>query len=91
MSVITINRMKKWYTLIQGVVGYDKLVMATGSYPWVPPIGNNSPDCFVYRTIEDLNAIESCARISRKGAVIGAVWGPNPPSLIPPSHLPPFP
>ena len=47
--------------------------MATGSYPWVPPInGNNSPDCFVYRTIEDLNAIEACARLSRKGRLLAA-------------------
>ena len=28
-------------------------------------------DCFVYRTIEDLNAIESCARRSKRGAVVG--------------------
>lgn len=71
--VITINRDEKVvHTNTGRCVSYDKLVMATGSYPWVPPIkGNNSPDCFVYRTIEDLNAIESCARISRKGAVIG--------------------
>ncbi|WP_434475707.1 hypothetical protein, partial [Escherichia coli] len=34
--------------------------MATGSYPWIPPIkGSDTQDCFVYRTIEDLNAIES--------------------------------
>ncbi len=28
----------------------------------IPPIkGSDTQDCFVYRTIEDLNAIESCA------------------------------
>ncbi len=71
--VITINREEKVvHTNTGRCVSYDKLIMATGSYPWVPPInGNNSPDCFVYRTIEDLNAIEACARLSRKGAVIG--------------------
>jgi hypothetical protein len=46
--------------------------MATGSYPWIPPIkGSETQDCFVYRTIEDLNAIESCARRSKRGAVVG--------------------
>lgn len=51
---------------------YDKLIMATGSYPWIPPIkGAETRDCFVYRTIEDLNAIESCARRSKRGAVVG--------------------
>ena len=46
--------------------------MATGSYPWIPPIkGSDSQDCFVYRTIGDLNAIEACARRSKRGAVVG--------------------
>ncbi|MCM2680001.1 nitrite reductase large subunit NirB [Echinimonas agarilytica] len=53
-------------------VQYDRLVMATGSYPWVPPIqGNEGKDCFVYRTIEDLKAIETCAKTSYSGAVVG--------------------
>ncbi|UNH41692.1 nitrite reductase large subunit NirB [Moellerella wisconsensis] len=71
--VITINRQEKvLHTNTGRTVHYDKLIIATGSYPWVPPIqGNDGPDCFVYRTIEDLNAIEACARRSTKGAVIG--------------------
>ncbi|CAM5626836.1 hypothetical protein SALBM217S_07883 [Streptomyces griseoloalbus] len=41
------------------VVGYDVLVLATGSYPFVPPVPNKDAEgCFVYRTIEDLLAIE---------------------------------
>ncbi|GAA0346128.1 nitrite reductase large subunit NirB [Morganella psychrotolerans] len=71
--VITINRQEKvLHTNTGRTVHYDKLVIATGSYPWIPPIkGNDTQDCFVYRTIEDLNAIEACARRSRKGVVIG--------------------
>jgi len=70
---ITINRQDK---LIHSNTGrsiyYDKLVMATGSYPWIPSIkGADTQDCFVYRTIEDLNAIEACARRSKRGAVVG--------------------
>ncbi|WP_413691684.1 nitrite reductase large subunit NirB [Psychromonas sp. KJ10-2] len=70
---LTINRAEKVIHSQTGrAVFYDKLVMATGSYPWVPPIkGNESKDCFVYRTIEDLNAIEKVARNSKKGAVVG--------------------
>ena len=61
---ITINRQEKVIHSSAGrTVFYDKLIMATGSYPWIPPIkGSDTQDCFVYRTIEDLNAIESCAR-----------------------------
>lgn len=51
---------------------YDVLVMATGSYPFVPPIpGNEQPHCLVYRTIEDLEAIESSASQSKVGVVVG--------------------
>ncbi|MFA0252627.1 FAD-dependent oxidoreductase, partial [Vibrio sp. 10N.261.45.A4] len=53
-------------------IEYDKLVMATGSFPFVPPIkGNESKDCFVYRTIEDLKSIEATAKNSSVGVVIG--------------------
>ena len=53
-------------------VAYDKLVIATGSYPFVPKVaGHDRRDCFVYRTIEDLEAITATARRSGVGAVIG--------------------
>ncbi|MBT2505046.1 nitrite reductase large subunit [Streptomyces sp. ISL-98] len=51
---------------------YDTLVLATGSYPFVPPVpGKDAEGCFVYRTIEDLLAIEEYAKNSRVGAVVG--------------------
>ncbi|WP_312836724.1 nitrite reductase large subunit NirB [Pantoea sp.] len=70
---ITINRQEKVIHSSSGrTVHYDTLVLATGSYPWIPPIeGADGARCFVYRTIEDLNAIEACARRSKRGAVIG--------------------
>ena len=53
-------------------VPYDRLVLATGSYPFVPPIpGNDQPHCLVYRTIEDLEAIRDSAAESKRGVVIG--------------------
>ncbi|MFF4521503.1 nitrite reductase large subunit NirB [Streptomyces bluensis] len=55
------------------VVGYDVLVLATGSYPFVPPVPNKDAEgCFVYRTIEDLLAIEEYAKSrATTGAVVG--------------------
>lgn len=52
--------------------GYDKLILATGSFPFVPPIpGNNGEHCLVYRTIEDLEAITNSASVSKVGVVVG--------------------
>ncbi|MET8215164.1 nitrite reductase large subunit NirB [Streptomyces hirsutus] len=54
------------------VVGYDLLVLATGSSPFVPPVpGKDARGCFVYRTIEDLLAIEEYAKNATTGAVVG--------------------
>ena len=51
---------------------YDELVLATGSYPFVPPIpGKDQPHCLVYRTIDDLEDIASSAKVSKVGVVIG--------------------
>jgi nitrite reductase (NADH) large subunit len=53
-------------------IGYDKVVLATGSAPFVPPIPGRERDrCFVYRTIEDLEAIRAAAAASKTGVVIG--------------------
>lgn len=71
--VILINRQRKEVHSQTGrIVSYDKLIIATGSYPWVPPIkGAEGPNCFVYRTIEDLDAIRDCASNCKIGAVVG--------------------
>src|SRR5690606_20821542 len=51
---------------------YDKLVLATGSYPFVPPIpGGERDNCLTYRTIDDLGAIKAQAAKSRIGVVVG--------------------
>ncbi|MHA0999196.1 nitrite reductase large subunit NirB [Leclercia pneumoniae] len=51
---------------------WDKLVLATGSYPFVPPVpGHDLPGCFVYRTLDDLDQIAAQAKNSRTGVVIG--------------------
>lgn len=51
---------------------YDKLILATGSGAFVPPIeGVDKEGVFVYRTIEDLDAITEYAKKCKKGAVMG--------------------
>ena len=53
-------------------VAYDELVLATGSFPFVPPIsGNDRECCHVYRTIDDLDAIRTSASVSKVGVVVG--------------------
>lgn len=51
---------------------YDKLILATGSYPFVPPVpGHDLDPCFVYRTLADLDAIEAAAKTAKTGVVVG--------------------
>ncbi|PKC74620.1 hypothetical protein RhiirA1_529452 [Rhizophagus irregularis] len=53
-------------------VSYDTCMLATGSYPFVPPIpGWDKTGVFVYRTINDLNEIINYGKKSKRGAVIG--------------------
>ncbi len=57
----------------QGIeIRYDKVVLATGSYPFVPPVpGHDREQCHVYRTIEDLEAITATGEKSKIGVVVG--------------------
>ncbi|WP_404391985.1 nitrite reductase large subunit NirB [Humibacillus xanthopallidus] len=44
------------------VIAYDSVVLATGSYPFVPPVpGHDSDGCYVYRTLDDLDGIRARA------------------------------
>lgn len=72
----SIDRDAKTVTTTAGaVVSYDALVMATGSYAFVPPVpGHDLPECFVYRTIDDLDGIRAAAAAAGAGAV-GVVIG----------------
>ncbi|MFD4631969.1 nitrite reductase large subunit NirB [Streptomyces sp. NPDC058284] len=70
----SLDREARTVTARSGAVfAYDTLVLATGSYPFVPPVpGKDATGCFVYRTIEDLLAIEEYAkRRATTGAVVG--------------------
>jgi nitrite reductase (NADH) large subunit len=51
---------------------YDKLIIATGSLPLIPPIDNiNIAGFFVFRTIGDCQLIAKYARRCHRAAVIG--------------------
>ncbi len=53
-------------------VAYDHLVLATGSRPFVPPVpGADATGCFVYRTLDDCDAITRAASTARSAVVIG--------------------
>ena len=53
-------------------IAYDHVVLATGSYPFVPPVeGIKQRGVFVYRTIEDLEKIIEYGKRSKRCAVIG--------------------
>jgi nitrite reductase (NADH) large subunit len=68
-----INRTKQFIRLDNGdLLPYDKVVLATGSYPFVPPIpGHENSRSFVYRTLDDLDAIKAAAEGRSTGVVIG--------------------
>jgi nitrite reductase (NADH) large subunit len=72
-AVESIDRADRMVTTCDGAVHYyDKLVLATGSYPFVPPIpGSNHARCFVYRTLDDLQAIKAAGQTARSGVVVG--------------------
>ncbi|KJG62756.1 nitrite reductase [Photobacterium kishitanii] len=72
-QVTAIDREHKYIITEQGKkITYDQLILATGSYPFVPPIaGNDAEHCHVYRTINDLKAIAASGKQSRVGVVIG--------------------
>ncbi len=79
-AVTGIDRAARTVTTSRGAtIGYDALVLATGSAPFVPPVpGQNLPGCFAYRTLDDLDAIRAAAaraaaltRGRRAGLVVG--------------------
>jgi len=72
-KVTNIDKAAKVVTTESGdTFEYDKLILATGSYPFVPPIpGGDVEHSLVYRTIDDLDAIQASANVSKVGVVIG--------------------
>jgi len=72
-KVTEINRQEKWVkTSNNRIEKYDKLILATGSKPFVPPIkGTELKGVFVYRSLDDLDAISLHIKPSKKAVVMG--------------------
>jgi nitrite reductase (NADH) large subunit len=69
---------KEVYCMDGRRTSYDKLLIATGSRPFVPPMdgltmpdGASKPGVFVFRTIDDCQKIAGYATKSRRAVVIG--------------------
>ncbi|MEZ0111952.1 nitrite reductase (NADH) large subunit [Catenulispora sp. EB89] len=75
VAVASVDREARTVTAADGSVrSYDALVLATGSRPFVPPVENHqAPGCFVYRTLDDVEAIAAYAAENGRGC--GVVVG----------------
>jgi nitrite reductase (NADH) large subunit len=70
--VLSLDPLSRKVFTAKSVYGYDALVLATGSYPFVPPVpGRELVGCFVYRTIDDLEALHRFASGKGTGVVVG--------------------
>jgi nitrite reductase (NADH) large subunit len=78
-AVTGIDRDAKRVCIADGSThAYDALVLATGSYPFVPPVpGKDSDGCHVYRTLDDLDAIrvDAEAALAHDPKAVGIVVG----------------
>ncbi|MBV6290060.1 nitrite reductase large subunit NirB [Pseudomonas aegrilactucae] len=71
-AVLEIDRERREVVTEQGRYAYDQLILATGSYPFVPPIdGSEGAARLVYRTLDDLDGIRAAAASARRGVVVG--------------------
>jgi nitrite reductase (NADH) large subunit len=73
VPAIGIRRDKRTVMMLDArQIPYDKLIIATGSRPFVPPIpGTDLYGVFVFRTLEDCTSIAKWAKHSKTAAVIG--------------------
>ena len=72
VEVLDIDRTRRALVTTNGLQPYDRLILATGSYPFVPPIpGAEGASRLVYRTLDDLDAIRAAAAGARRGVVVG--------------------
>ena len=73
-AVTQIDRVRRTVTAADGTVAeYDRLLLATGSTPFIPPIpGNDLPGVLGYRDIADTEAMIAAAEAHQHAVVIGA-------------------
>ena len=71
--IVAIDRLARTVTSDQGVTeNYDRLVIATGSLPFIIPVpGRDLPGVITYRDLDDVNAMLLAAQSREKAVVIG--------------------
>ncbi|WP_233830075.1 nitrite reductase large subunit NirB [Paraburkholderia sp. ZP32-5] len=72
-KVVAVDREARTVSVASGeTLPYDRLVFATGSTPFVPPVpGRERNGCFVYRTIDDLEGMRDYGARATTGTVVG--------------------
>ena len=72
-KVVKIDRKERTVTTDDGMIeSYDKLLLATGSLPFILPVpGNNLPGVIAYRDIKDTNEMIDVATRYKNAVVIG--------------------
>jgi nitrite reductase (NADH) large subunit len=83
-AIVAIDKVTRTVTSASGLtLGYDRLLLATGSKPIVPPIpGLNLPGVCAFRDLGDVDTMIAAAATHRRAVVIGggllgleAAWG----------------
>ncbi len=71
--IVAIDRAKRTVTSAQGVtLGYDRLVIATGSTPFIIPVpGKDLPGVVAYRDLDDVDVMLRAAEAGGDAVVIG--------------------
>ncbi|NHF72694.1 NAD(P)/FAD-dependent oxidoreductase [Paracoccus sp. 12-3] len=70
--IVKIDRKAKVVTGQHGDLPYDKLVIATGSAPFmIPVVGRDLPGVIAYRDLDDTNTMIAAARPGAEAVVIG--------------------
>jgi nitrite reductase (NADH) large subunit len=72
-KIVAIDRAARTVTSDHGVTEqYDRLVIATGSTPFIPPVpGHKLPGVITYRDLDDVDAMLLAAQSREKAVVIG--------------------
>ena len=72
-KIVTIDRTAKTVTSDKGTVAaYDKLVIATGSNPFIIPVpGADLPGVITYRDLDDVEKMLEASRTRKRAIVIG--------------------
>jgi nitrite reductase (NADH) large subunit len=72
-KIVSIDRAAKTVISANGITAaYDKLVVATGSSPFIIPVpGHDLPGVMVYRDLDDVESMLEAAKAGGKAVVIG--------------------